>query len=79
VDGAGGRPEPFQGSDAVVFAKATLCTTAVTTLVWVAVTLLTPPEDTRTLVEFYRKVKPDALGWGRGKDQRRGRDHAGSG
>jgi Na+/proline symporter len=59
-----GRPEPFQGSDAVVFAKATLCTTAVTTLVWVAVTLLTPPEDTRTLVEFYRKVKPDALGWG---------------
>jgi Na+/proline symporter len=59
-----GRPEPFQGSDAVIFAKTTLCTTAVTTLVWVAVTLLTPPEDTRTLVEFYRKVKPDALGWG---------------
>jgi SSS family solute:Na+ symporter len=59
-----GRPEPFQGSDAVIFAKATLCTTAVTTLVWVAVTLLTSPEDTRTLVEFYRKVKPDAIGWG---------------
>ncbi|MGB8493942.1 MAG: sodium:solute symporter family protein [Candidatus Acidiferrum sp.] len=59
-----GRPEPFQGSDAVIFAKTTLCTTAVTTLVWVAVTLLTPPEDTKTLVEFYRRVKPDAIGWG---------------
>jgi len=55
---------PFQGSDAVIFAKTTLCTTAVTTLVWVTVTLLTPPEDTRKLVEFYRRVKPDILGWG---------------
>ena len=59
-----GRPEPFQGSDAVIFAKTTLCTTAVTTLVWVTVTLLTPAEDTKTLVEFYRKVKPDVIGWG---------------
>lgn len=59
-----GRPEPFQGSDAVIFAKTTLCTTAVTTLIWVTVTLLTPPEETRTLVEFYRRVKPDAIGWG---------------
>jgi len=59
-----GRPVPFQGSDAVIFAKTTLCTTAVTTLVWVTVTLLTPPEDTRKLVEFYRRVKPDILGWG---------------
>src|SRR5208283_1507611 len=59
-----GRPVPFQGSDAVIFAKTTLCTTAVTTLVWVTVTLLTPPEDTKTLVEFYRRVKPDVIGWG---------------
>ncbi len=59
-----GRPVAFQGSDAVIFAKTTLCTTAVTTLVWVTVTLLTPPEDTKTLVEFYRKVRPDTLGWG---------------
>ena len=59
-----GRPEPFQGSDAVIFAKTTLCTTAVTTLVWVGVTLLTPPEEGSTLVKFYRRVKPDAIGWG---------------
>src|SRR5208282_4931039 len=64
VDALAGRPGPFHGSDAVIFAKATLWTTGVTTLVWVTVTLLTPPEDTKTLVDFYRRVKPDILGWG---------------
>src|SRR5881392_2572875 len=45
-----GRPQPFSGSDPVIFAKTTLCTTGVTTLVWVTVTLLTPaePGDTRS-------------------------------
>ncbi|HKM65624.1 MAG TPA: sodium:solute symporter family protein [Candidatus Acidoferrum sp.] len=58
-----GRPMPFEGSDPVVFAKTTLCTTGVTTLVWLAVTLLTPAEPAQTLVEFYRRVKPDVRGW----------------
>jgi Na+/proline symporter len=59
-----GRPVPFQGSDPVVFAKTTLCTTGVTTLVWLAVTLLTAAEPQQTLVDFYRKVRPDVRGWG---------------
>ncbi len=59
-----GRAQPFQGSDAVIFAKSTLCTTAVTTLVWVVITLLTPAEPAETLVKFYRKVRPQITGWG---------------
>jgi len=58
-----GRAEPFGGSDPVVFAKTTLCTTGVTTLVWLVVTLLTPPEPGQTLVDFYRRVRPDVRGW----------------
>ena len=55
----------FEGSAPVIFAKTTLATTAVTTAVWVAVTLLTPPEPDELLLRFYRKVRPDALGWRR--------------
>jgi len=58
-----GRPAPFQGSDPVVFAKTTLCTTAITTIVWLLVTLLTAAEPQATLIEFYKKVRPDARGW----------------
>jgi hypothetical protein len=58
-----GRPNPFSGSDPVIFAKTTLCTTGVTTLVWLAVTLLTPAESEETLVAFYRKVRPQITGW----------------
>lgn len=58
-----GRAEPFMGSASVVFAKTTLVTTGVTTLVWVAVTLLTPPEPREVLVAFYRKVRPHVAGW----------------
>jgi hypothetical protein len=35
----------------------------VTTLVWVTVTLLTPPESAETLDRFYRKVRPGGRGW----------------
>jgi solute:Na+ symporter, SSS family len=59
-----GRPMPFEGSDPVIFAKTTLCTTGATTLVWLAVTLLTPAEPEQTLVDFYRKVRHDVRGWG---------------
>ena len=55
--------EPFVGSTPVVFAKSALTTTAITTAVWVMVTLLTPPEPRDTLVSFYRKVRPHVSGW----------------
>jgi hypothetical protein len=35
----------------------------VTTAVWIAVTLLTPPEPQEILLPFYRKVRPHAAGW----------------
>ncbi len=58
-----GRPQPFSGSDPVIFAKTTLCTTGITTLVWVAVTLFTAAEPNDTLVRFYTKVRPQITGW----------------
>ncbi len=58
-----GREKPFSGSDPVIFAKTTLCTTGVTTLVWLAVTLLTAPESNETLLKFYNKVRPQITGW----------------
>ncbi len=53
----------FSGSQPVVFAKTALTTTAVTTLVWVVVTLLTQPEPENVLVKFYRQVRPHVTGW----------------
>jgi len=58
-----GKPQPFSGSDPVIFAKTTLCTTGVTTVVWVLVTLFTSPEPNETLLNFYRKVRPQITGW----------------
>jgi Na+/proline symporter len=55
--------QPFSGSGPVVFAKSALTTTAVTSLVWLAATLLTPPEPQHVLAAFYRKVRPHAAGW----------------
>jgi len=57
-----GRPQPFSGSDPVIFAKTTLCTTGITTLVWVAVTFLTAAEPNDTLIRFYTKVRPQITG-----------------
>jgi len=56
--------QPFSGPEFLVFAKNALVTTGVTTLVWVAVTLVTPPEPAGVLVNFYRRVRPDVTGWG---------------
>jgi hypothetical protein len=53
----------FTGTAPVVFAKTAVTTTAITTLVWTVVTLLTSPEPEARLVEFYRKVRPDVRGW----------------
>ncbi|MFB3917951.1 MAG: sodium:solute symporter family protein [Terriglobales bacterium] len=59
----GARTTAFSGSSPVVFAKAALTTTVITTVVWVAVTLLTAPEPEDVLLRFYRKVRPDSRGW----------------
>jgi Na+/proline symporter len=45
------------------FAYMVLITTSVTTIVWLAVTLLTKPEPQEKLLEFYRKVRPSAALW----------------
>jgi len=58
-----GRGEIFSGSGTVVFAKTILTTTAASTLVWIAVTLLTKPESNKVLLDFYRQVRPQITGW----------------
>ncbi|MGH9580375.1 MAG: sodium:solute symporter family protein, partial [Terriglobales bacterium] len=45
------------------FAWLIVTTTAFTTAAWLAVTFLTPPEPVERLREFYRRVRPAALGW----------------
>jgi Na+/proline symporter len=42
---------------------ALLGTVLLTTVVWVAVTLMTPATDRETLVRFYRRVRPAGRGW----------------
>jgi Na+/proline symporter len=54
---------PFHGASSLVFAKTAMTTTAITTLVWLAVTFLTPAEPRATLEAFYRHVRPDVRGW----------------
>ena len=46
------------------FAISLIITTLSTTVVWLAVTLLTEPEPRATLDAFYRKVRPAGPGWG---------------
>ncbi len=40
-----------------------LISVGITTLVWVATTLLTRPTDRNQLVKFYTKIRPHNLGW----------------
>jgi hypothetical protein len=40
-----------------------LWTVGVTTVAWLAVTWLTPPESPETLEAFYRRVRPGGPGW----------------
>ena len=47
------------------FAYLMLVTVAVTTVVWLSVTLLTAAEPADTLVRFYCKVQPEGPGWNR--------------
>lgn len=55
----------LSGTQPIVFAKQLLITVGVTTAVWLITTFLTEPEPDSKLIEFYRKVRPDAKGWKR--------------
>lgn len=55
----------FSGNTSVVFAKTTMITTGVTTIVWLVTTLLTSPESDELLVKFYKRVRPTVYGWKR--------------
>jgi Na+/proline symporter len=46
------------------FAYTVLITVACSTVVWLTVTFLTPPENRETLLAFYRRVRPSAAMWG---------------
>jgi hypothetical protein len=45
------------------YAITMLITVGVTTVVWLGVTFLTPPESEATLERFYRRVRPGGAGW----------------
>jgi len=45
------------------FALNLIVTTGLTTIIWIAVTLMTKPEPPETLNRFYAKVRPAGPGW----------------
>jgi solute:Na+ symporter, SSS family len=54
----------MSSADPLGFAHIMLITVAITTAVWLAVTLMTPPEPKEQLLQFYRRVRPPAAFWG---------------
>jgi Na+/proline symporter len=55
----------FADNDPNATATIMLVTVAGSTLVWLIVTLLTPPEPDAVLDAFYRRVRPGGPGWAR--------------
>ena len=51
------------------FGMRLMVITAITTVVWVVVMVLTPPESEETLNRFYTKVRPGGPGWRRQAEQ----------
>jgi Na+/proline symporter len=47
----------------VDFAYVMIVTVGITSVVWIAVTILTRPEPIDKLVAFYRRVRPEGPGW----------------
>jgi solute:Na+ symporter, SSS family len=47
------------------FAWIMIATVAITTVAWLTVTFLTPPESDCVLTQFYRRARPDGFGWKR--------------
>jgi Na+/proline symporter len=72
---AGGVVEMLRGFDPLLpsgaldanhphgFAWLMVLTTSFTTVTWITVTFLTPPEPREKLREFFLRVRPAALGW----------------
>jgi len=58
-------PHRFAPGDPNADAWIMLITVAVTTVTWVAVTLMTSPEPDAMLQSFYRRVRPGGPGWRR--------------
>jgi len=54
---------PLNAADPHGFAWLMILTTACTTITWLVVTFLTPPEPIAKLREFYERVRPAAAGW----------------
>lgn len=61
--GSGVPRNSLDASDPHAFAWLMMLTTAFTTVVWLTVTFLTPPEPEAKLRSFYERVRPAALGW----------------
>jgi SSS family solute:Na+ symporter len=53
----------FAADDPNAIATMMLVTVASSTVVWIAVTMLTKPESDATLDAFYRRVRPGGPGW----------------
>ncbi len=53
----------LSSADPVGFARLLLATTAGTTVIWLAVTYLTPPEPLERLRAFHARVRPGGPGW----------------
>ena len=53
----------FDPTDALEGTYLMLVTTAITTVVWLAVTFMTQPTPQATLEAFYRRVRPGGPGW----------------
>ena len=52
-------PEALQDWQKLVFGVG------ITTVAWIVVTLITPPDDRNTLRSFYRRIRPGGPGWRR--------------
>jgi hypothetical protein len=59
----GGTVPAFDTNRAEGFALVLITTTLVTTVVWLATTLLTSPEKEEVLRKFYLRVRPAGPGW----------------
>jgi len=58
-------PPRFAAGDPNADAWVMIVTVAVSTVVWLGITLLTRPEPEATLEAFYRRVRPGGPGWAR--------------
>jgi len=54
---------PLNAADPQGFAWLMILVTVCTTVTWLAVTFLTPPEPAAKLRQFYERVRPAAAGW----------------